>query len=1371
MEVNMRNFIVIIIVLSMVLGILPSSVFASNRNICSFYTNFNQPMNTSTNPFVGTPTYQVDDSDPAIRGNYLQFNSMAAGNTTDFPKIKLAFPAVNVNTPDMYAVVQFDFRMANMQESKNIYIYLQNNTNKIHITPKGVINLLDNYTFDLRNLSGWSNKKWTRLQVVYRLSNSAGTPITQICGMYVNGNFVEIPIMTHSSTLSKMDLVFMTLSARKTTDSNTNDYSTDLDNLGVYIHYGSMPIIQNNTVLSNTINKYYSYLQNISLEVDENLVSLMYSKLSASADVANNALATSQQLSQESTDIANYYRELFFGDTYEERRALLNSKFVLISSLIEGIDNGTYNQFSTEEIARIRAIHSEINIILEDELAPLALIEKQISIVESIEIVLANNTYSVKNISVRKSDGTSVQAFSPGGVLEKVTLVKRNNYGFKGKIYMGFYDESGLLIDIISKEVDFTMTPVGDIEVNFLDENYILHDNVRNSKISIYLWNSDITPIIDKYSWQNLNNWEVYYNNHQIITDTMPMYEGDGNIYVGIKYLLNLMGIFLEKNGDLYYAQRDSDGNYMSFEVGNSYVDTHKGRINLDSPISYYIGNFALLPFDVISSVFGCAMQTVDDINNKMYITYESSNYKENFQELSKSGYTAVYTPDQYCVDYRIPVGDVALDVEVWYKTSSTAGDSSFNTSAFNNSMDTRYWRKATDPVRGTDNIYRGSIPYLRPNTRYDVKYVITKNGIKNTYVDKNAFITPASIDAKSTTIYNGDSLVLVPTYENMSFYVDYKKYTSATSCEVTYRKDSESQWHNAYTPFMDTVEQQFRGSIVNLSDNTKYHVKTIIKNASGSVLNEQTATCTTWSNSPNYTLMNAADLIPSNYTNEAIQFCGIKGTADNWIKIDLTGYTVNAGYNYVSAVTISDCEYVIIEGLKVEGGYRSGIAVNASCSNVRVSKCDVSKFGRTGIQRQNGWYYRDATPINYDAGILMLGASKITIENCYIHDSVAKTNAWSGSTWDSTHPFGSCGIYYRITDGCVIRYNDIIGSEENRWNDGIEGVDNNSYAGGPSKDTDIYGNMITYGQDDGIELDGPQMNVRVYKNRFEQFLCAISLITNLVGPSYVFDNVITNMGTEASSYAKAFKVGGAQNSSRSYIFNNTCFISGVISENINYNGYEYNFVTRNNIFVNYSGGSCYKNTHVGALNDNDYDFCYGNNVNYTSGGHSKLYSASTQEGQIKINQTQLYNKLAFVNRENGVLNLTNTSECKNTGTFINNFCEIDSPNMGALQGSNDFMPYRPVDIYADKYYVKISNSTSATVTIVTGGSGSINSYQILKSDSMNWIDVTSEESSQNGNITLNLTKSSSGDSLPHSGVIMFKLSNGYSIPITVVKS
>lgn len=1271
----MKKIIAIIMTLTLILGIFPAAAIASGGSIIYFSDFTDTAAANSAITFVGEHEYAYDESDAMFIGNFLQLNSFPLpedGETLNTRNPKATFDIADFTiTNGMYAVVQMDWRMEDMaNDNKNIYLDFPKD-NAINLTPNGRIKA--NTEYNLKTLCGWKKADWTRFQLIYNFSVAEGAVSATLTDIYVNGTVLEnFTDVTYTLTGTEVTQVVMHLSQHKTGESSPVLYNADVDNFGIYTMM-SAPVIADSTQLKETIKTYNDYFVNIESGVDAQKADEFKALLHSGADAVNNPLSTENEISAKKAEIENKYKEVFLGENYDERRAYMYQKYTALYAIVT--DEEQKKLYSEDELAAIEKVCDEMIAVYNDPLAPLFKIEQQI---KNAENVVSTDVYSVKSVSVATQDNTEVNDFFPSGKFQKITLIKRSFEALDGEIYIVFYDEDGKITKILKQTATAAADTVGEVAVDFSSHNYTLDADIRTGSVGIFLWDGELVPLMQQYVREDLNMWTAYYNDNEILPDSMPMYKSGGEIYVGVKYFLNLMGITVESDNNRYTAKRDSDGAYIDFTLGETTVKSKNGDITLTIPAEAVEGKVAILPIDVLCDVFGCSA-TLDAIYGRLYIIYDASAHTAAYNVFSQwfSGYTRTYTADSMSATYTLEVPSGVTDVDVWYMPVSGKEDSVFNTTVYNRNMEHRYWQKAIKPIKTGNKTYKGSLPFLRTATSYKIKYAITKDGKTTIYKDvkysgysnpttSEAVLTTAkAASAKTDILYTATDLTLVPTYENIGYYIDYE---DAVSCTVTYRKSGDTAWKNAYTPYNDTVEKQFRGSIVKLEDNTTYEVKAVLS-ASDNTTTEKTATVTTWNDAPTVTAKKLTDYytVTDNKISQPIQFVGIKGSADNWIEIDCTGYSVEAGYNTTAAVALDDCEYVILKGLTVKGGYRFGIAVNAGCSNVRLSGCDISSFGRTGIQHENGWYYRDATPINYDAGVLLIDGSNITVEDCYIHDSRAMTNAWSGATWESTHPNGSAGIVYDVDNGCVIRNNRIIGNATHRFNDGIESFSNGSYVGGAARDTDIYSNTIQYGQDDAIELDGGQMNTRVYKNKLSQFLCGISIVPNLCGPSYVFENEISNMGTDAGNNGKALKAGGSESDSVTYVFNNTFFVNGVVVENTTYGGTEeYNLVTRNNIFVNTYGGGCYKNTFDGALNDNNYDFCFGNYVNYQNGGSSMLYTAMQTDSFEKKSIEQIKDMLAFTDAENGDFTLKNGSSCIGGGVYIDNFCESSLCNIGA---------------------------------------------------------------------------------------------------------
>ena len=611
-----------------------------------------------------------------------------------------------------------------------------------------------------------------------------------------------------------------------------------------------------------------------------------------------------------------------------------------------------------------------------------------------------------------------------------------------------------------------------------------------------------------------------------------------------------------------------------------------------------------------------------------------------------------------------------------------------------------------------------------------------------------------------------------VPLYETVSVYVPWDD--SASVCDFFY-KESEgasapSDWQKAYPAVYDKVNKQFSGSIVGLKEDTQYDIKAVLRTSNGTVY-EGITTVRTWTSNPPI----AETVLLSHIYDSGMLVLNSgdwHGSEDGWIKIDGQGQTVDAGTLTDYAVYINNAQYVILENIKVKGGKKSGIYIGSNAQNIRIINCDISGWGRTGTltQFEDGtvaYVDEDGNKINYDAGIVLSNCKKITIERCYIHEPRGTTNAWADTlnnlTWTNSHPMGMCGIYVKATQ-TVIRYNDIIGNEKHRFNDGIESNGNFNINGGLAADSDVYGNMLAFGQDDGIELDGGARNVRFFKNRITNFYSGISTSANMVGPSYVFNNLVHNLRDSTDTPNLHMKNGGiAYGQGITHIFYNTFFAEngrrdyGIANVNESYNA-----VSRNNIVV--GGQASRYQVGVGATEyENVSDFNYDLLGNWATAGNKGV--VDMKAGLVK-EPNAIFGMPTFINFEAGDFRLSPSSLGYNAAVNIDGF---SGSNMGAFDiDSNGLLPYRPIHVTADKYFVKMKKGTTAYVTLTSYENEDL-VFNILKNDSDGYIYIESDQSviSNGGQVTLTINAGSPPAS-KYEEMFIVKFSNGYSIPIGV---
>lgn len=651
-------------------------------------------------------------------------------------------------------------------------------------------------------------------------------------------------------------------------------------------------------------------------------------------------------------------------------------------------------------------------------------------------------------------------------------------------------------------------------------------------------------------------------------------------------------------------------------------------------------------------------------------------------------------------------------------------------------------------------------------------------------------------------------SLTLVPTFENCSFYFQYdsdftpnvsQSWNTGAVFKLSYQEKGSGQWMEAFYPVHDGELHEFRGSLLNLAENTTYSVKAeIFRGGRWEVANE--SEFTTWNSNPPLKMTLNLSNLGSYVENQALVLNEMRGSEDGWIKI-VADVPVEAGMTADNAVLIENCEYLILDGFVVKGGRLNGIKIDESSRNIRIVQADISAWGRIPADQVDlsdevnypASQYKDYDAayldenkelIRNDAGINIETTSNdptrehfnFVVERCYIHDPNGYCNPWygtrtlgtgAGTTYRFLHPQGPQGIYIRSSGGLVIRYNDIVGSQLHRLHDLSGGKDNGKLLGGYYRDSDIYGNYFAFAQDDGIELDGGQCNVRFYGNRVEQVYTGISTAANLKGPSYLFNNVIHNLGDSEGGSSAAFKNGGGTSYSLGMIFflNNTVHVEGNGISGVGYgsddNRKMFQAFSRNNIlYVNESSSYCIYEPEPNANNSFDYDLL-ANSKKANRIGTVSLSSVPGEEHAVKGDPN-------FVDRDHSVFSLQQNSNAIGTGESLTGFSN-GNVDMGAIPyGSTSLVPQRPLPVEVDKYSLKINPEGSAEILIKGNGLAGDLDFCVTKNVDMDWLTI---ENNVTGTLNLETPctiKLIAQTNEQPSGVIFIRFENGYSIPISI---
>lgn len=613
---------------------------------------------------------------------------------------------------------------------------------------------------------------------------------------------------------------------------------------------------------------------------------------------------------------------------------------------------------------------------------------------------------------------------------------------------------------------------------------------------------------------------------------------------------------------------------------------------------------------------------------------------------------------------------------------------------------------------------------------------------MKRSFLPKLAVLVLAasSLGGETTGDSSSGGLEVVPSFNACSFYL---KAPQAAAVRVTYRQKG-GDWLEALQPPYFVEDGMFRGSIVDLDEDTSYEIR--IAADKGETLAQREFR--TWQSD----VPIARTVVLDEATFPGKLTIRDEGSPVGWIR-----YTARDGFVLRNdragpLLELTEAKYVILEGLTMRGGLQQAVSI-VNCQHVRVVNCDIAGWGRIGTQRfdLDGKYYTEkGRAINWDSAILVSKSLGTVVERCYIHDPVNTANPWYYS-----HPAGPQAVGIDKPTSTVIRYNDFIGSDLHRWNDAIEGTGNFHADGGFNRDADIYGNMMCFANDDALEIDGGQTNVRVFLNKFEGCLCGVSIQGCMSSPSYVFRNLLVNMGDENGVGGQTIKTSTYANgqSAVSFIFNNTCFGN---SSDLSL-PHNLRIVARNNIFA---GRSAISGRRQSRQSECDYNLL--------------------STGEDGDEEHGIRGAPGFVNPAAGLFELTDTSPAIGRGAAIANFAtaETSRVDMGAIPfDSGLILPVRPIPVFLDQHQLEFSReessrATARTVSARVDGNGFASKYSIAQNEVFDWFRVVPSsgtlESGQDVTFTVTLVPEEMRDRPIYRGAFLVRLASGYSRPVMV---
>lgn len=596
--------------------------------------------------------------------------------------------------------------------------------------------------------------------------------------------------------------------------------------------------------------------------------------------------------------------------------------------------------------------------------------------------------------------------------------------------------------------------------------------------------------------------------------------------------------------------------------------------------------------------------------------------------------------------------------------------------------------------------------------------------------------------------------LEIVPGYEVCSIYLNFLSSVSEEQfrAAVSFREKGRTEWLPALDLVFVPTEKAARGSIVRLREGTEYEGKLDISDAGKT----KTRIFRFRTKSPSVPIAKTIVLNPKNFRGHLL--VQEEGSPDGYVRYTAEpGFTLRGTPGKKEVVLLDNAKYVILDGLTIRGHQNEhGIHVQGG-EHLQILNCDISGYSRIGTRRPelDGKYFDEKNrAYNYHSGIRIRRASDVLVERNYIHDPAASTNPWFYS-----HPAGPNAVFVEQVASLALRYNDFIGNDRTRWNDAVEGGGNGLVNGGFFRDGEIKGNYFVLSNDDGIELDGGQMNCRMFGNRIEATFCGVSTAPCLKGPSYIFGNLFAHPGDVFGQSNVALKNNFGNSKcgvGRIFFFNNTIAgDSGGVSF-FNASGKEgIKAVFINNLFALLSRNAFYESVFKDPL--------------YLS---SNLFSGRNAwkesfAGMAKTGKPSLWTEVRFAAPGRGNFSLAADSPGAGASERIPNFQETRA-DLGAPCA--EALPLRPLGFRTEKSFLKFDEQKRSDTVILRAAPDFRGRFRIVKNETTDYLSVTPSEGTIEPGKTITLhvriDPSKLTEARMHKAVFLVRSESGLSRPV-----
>ncbi len=519
-----------------------------------------------------------------------------------------------------------------------------------------------------------------------------------------------------------------------------------------------------------------------------------------------------------------------------------------------------------------------------------------------------------------------------------------------------------------------------------------------------------------------------------------------------------------------------------------------------------------------------------------------------------------------------------------------------------------------------------------------------------------------------------------VTTYNSVGLYWKPTGGMASRQVSVHYRKQGDRKWSEALPLWFDGTEHdgvayqhaaEYRGSIVYLTSNTTYEAKLALEQGPERIITFKTQ-------SDEFPIARSVTVPASS---EEVYVINEGGSADEgYVLYEMPADVAWDAKNALTHQVQVNASYVIVKGFTLIGAKNHGIKLG-DVNNVIIDDCDISGWGETAASGQ-------AKNMNAAIYAKSQALQRITIQNCRLHHPRSDSNSWNQQRpgTKSKHPEGPQGIVFFGGQGeHVIRFNRIYSDIDHMFNDAMGEWHNHSYGGFLVRDSDVHDNFVSHCWDDALEIEGADMNIRVWNNYMDMCYGAIGASAPSLGPVYFFRNVYAESrkheGTEHNDFRGHYmvKIGNPSakwTNGRMYVFHNTTLqpppfegskdsSSGAQSGLVftSKTNLQENIVTRNNLFhMRKATDWAIRDTQKTASNDYDYDMHNGKTM-FREGSHAHAIEAAP----------------TYRRAGDGLLELAPGTAGHDAGVYLPNFNDGfvgKAPDIGAVEtGSGDRKP------------------------------------------------------------------------------------------------